>query len=335
MLAARLHGPGSIALEEVMRPAPGPGELLFKVEQAGICGSDVHVYKGHRSIPYPLTLGHEALGRVVEVGEGVSRVRLGQRVIVEPNIACGACEYCRRGQGTICPHKTVLGINTDGAFAEYLRVPATHAWAVPEHADWRDLIVVEPLAVAVHALAVSGVQPGDDVMVLGCGPEGLLLTALLTSTRIHVRAADLNPFRVQAARDLGAEAEVMTPETAETLQRELLGSRSPMTLFECSGSAEGTAWCINAVPRGGKVVLIGLSESPVPVQPLRYVREGMALVGSLIYDHPTDFRRALSLTTRGFTLGHLINRVFPFGNVQEGLEAAAAGMVLKGGLDLT
>lgn len=282
-----------------------------------------------------MTLGHEAVGRIVAVGDGVSAGRLGERVVLEPNIPCGTCEFCRRGRGVICPEKQVLGINANGAYADYVAIAASHAWTVPEELDWRDALLIEPLAVAVHALAVSGLVPGDEAIVLGCGPEGLLLTALLAAANIRVTAFDLNPVRVVVARELGAAGHVMTPDVGRQFADDLHRSGRPQTIFECSGSVAGTQWCVDAAPRGGAVVMVGLAERPVALQPLRYVREGISLVGSLIYDHPTDFRRAVNLVTGGLRLGHLIDQTFPLERIQEGLEAAAAGRLIKGGVALS
>lgn len=123
MRAARLHGPRVLRVEEVPLPDLWPGEVLIRVERVGICGSDVHLYNGHRPAPYPLILGHEAIGRIPAVGDGGPEELKGRRVVVEPNIPCTVCPLCRRGRGTVCPNKRVIGVNTDGAFAE---CPVSH-----------------------------------------------------------------------------------------------------------------------------------------------------------------------------------------------------------------
>lgn len=336
MRAARLHGPRELRLDEVPIPAPRPGEVLIRVDRVGICGSDVHLHAGHRQAPYPMILGHEAIGRVTEVGEGVSEGMVGRRVAVEPNIACTTCRMCRRGHGNVCPNKRVLGVNEDGVLAEYVSVPASHAWVASDEVPDRDLVLVEPLAVAVHAFAVSGLVPGDRALVLGCGAIGLLLTQLLSVARISVTALDLEPRRVEAARQMGAaEAMVVGRESGETIAARTREGGEPSTLFECSGAAAGAAWCIRAVPRGGRVMLLGLTAEEVPFSPLRIVREGISLVGSLIYDHPDDFRRTLNLVEGGLRAGHLVEGEFPLEEAEAGIVASAESRVVKAVIRIT
>ncbi len=336
MRAARLHAPRVLRVEEVPLPGPRPGEVLVRVERVGICGSDVHLYAGHRPAPYPLILGHEAMGRIAAVGDGVTGDLVGRRVVVEPNIPCTHCSLCRRGQGTVCPNKRVLGVNVDGVFAEFAAVPASHAWVASETIPDQDLVLAEPLAVAVHALATSGLVPGDRALVLGCGAIGLLLTHLLSAARISVTALDLDTRRVEKARALGAaEAMPMSQEVGEAVAARMRDTGEPATLFECSGAVAGTAWCIRSAPRGGRVVLLGLTAEDVPFSPLRLVREGVALVSSLIYDHPRDFRRTLNLIEGGLRAGHLVEHEFPLEEVGAGLEAALGAQFAKAVIRVT
>lgn len=329
MRAARLHGPGVVRVDVVPPPSPQPGEALVRVDRVGVCGSDVHLFRGHRPAPYPLIIGHEALGWIEAVGTGVRPDRVGERVVVEPNVACGSCIWCRRGRGAICPNKRSLGVNVPGAFAEYVTLPASHAWAIPEELPWQEAVLIEPLAVAMHAFSVSGLRPGDGALVLGCGAIGMLLTHLLATVGVNACAIDLDERRVEAARRAGAvEAINMTRDAAPGLAERLRGSAAWPVVFECSGAASGAAWCFDAVPRGGTVVLLGLAAETVPLQPLRVVREGITVIGSIIYDHPDDFRRTINLMQRGVRVGNLVEREFPLDDVAEAL--VAAGGVLAG-----
>jgi 2-desacetyl-2-hydroxyethyl bacteriochlorophyllide A dehydrogenase len=330
MRAVRLHAPHVVRVDEVPRPAPEPGDVLVRIDRVGVCGSDVHLFQGHRSVPYPIIMGHEGLGRIEAVGLGVSADRVGHRVVVEPNVACGACAWCRRGRGAICPNKRSLGVNVPGAFADYLTLPATHAWTVPDALSWQDAVLIEPLAVAVHAVAVSGLIPGDAALVLGCGTIGLVLTRLLATMRIGAYAIDLDERRVDAARRAGAlETAVMERETASALAQQAYAKATWPVIFECSGTASGAAWCLEAVPRGGTVVLLGLATEPVSLQPLRVVREGVVITGSIIYDHPDDFRRAIALVRGGLRIGDLVEREFPMDEVEAALRAAGGALAGK------
>lgn len=329
MRAARLHAPHAVQVDEVATPSPQPGEVLVRVDRVGVCGSDVHLFRGDRPAGYPLIMGHEGLGWIEAVGTGVSADRVGQRVVVEPNVPCGVCAWCRRGRGSICPNKRSLGVNAPGVLAEYVTLPSSHAWAVPEELPWQEAVLIEPLAVGVHALSVSGLQPGDGAVVLGCGAIGLLLTQLLATVHVNACAIDLDERRVEAARRAGAvEAIVMTGDAAAGLAERLRGNAARPVVFECSGAVSGAAWCLDAVPRGGTVVLLGLAVETIPMQPLRVVREGITVIGSIIYDHPDDFRRTIRLVQDGMRVGHLVEREFPIGDIEQAL--VAAGGVLAG-----
>lgn len=223
-----------------------------------------------------------------------------------------------------------MGVNAEGAFAEYVALPARHAWPVPETVPYSDAILVEPLAVAVHALSVSGLMPGDTAVVLGCGTIGLMLTMLLAAARIPTTALCKHRRRQEAARRLGAnEALLMDAGAAEDVRIRLAQSTDAAVVFECSGSAVGAGWCLKAVPRGGRVVMVGMGAEDVALQPLRFVREGISLVGSMIYDHPDDFRRALDLVVGGLRAGHLVEQEFPLEETRAGLEAASSGQAIK------
>jgi threonine dehydrogenase-like Zn-dependent dehydrogenase len=213
--------------------------------------------------------------------------------------------------------------------AEYVTLPANHAWTIPKALAWQEAILIEPLAVAVHAFSVSGLEPGDGAVVLGCGAIGLLLTHLLATVRVNVCAIDLDERRVEAARRAGAvEATVMTGDVAHRLAERLRGEAAWPVVFECSGAVSGAAWCLEAVPRGGTVVMLGLAVETVPLQPLRIVREGIRIIGSIIYDHPDDFRRTIRLVQEGMQVGHLVEREYPLDNVERALRDA--GGVLAG-----
>ncbi|MDR7455421.1 MAG: alcohol dehydrogenase catalytic domain-containing protein, partial [Armatimonadota bacterium] len=300
-----------------------------RLDRVGVCGSDVHLFRGDRPAAYPLIMGHEGLGWVEAAGGGVSPDRVGDRVVVEPNVPCGVCAWCRRGRGSICPNKRSLGVNAPGVLAEYVTIPSSHAWAIDESLPWQEAVLIEPLAVAVHALSVSRLEPGDGAVVLGCGAIGLLLTQLLATVRVNAYAIDLDLRRVEAARRAGAvEAAVMTGEAAPGLAERLRRDGAWSVVFECSGTASGAAWCLDAAPRGGTVVLLGLAVETIPLQPLRVVREGITVVGSIIYDHPDDFRRTIRLVHDGMRVGHLVEHEFSLQEVERAL--VDAGGVLAG-----
>ena len=165
-----------VSIHETAAPQPGEDEVLIRPILTAICGSDVSFFEGHRKPPaYPMCLGHEVVGTIAALGENVSKLTVGQRVIVEPNYPCGKCKFCLNGKGNICPNKKSLGVSIPGCFSELFVAPAEFCFAIPDSISDADAVTIEPLTVSLHALWQSGVQAGDTISVLGCGSTGLLL----------------------------------------------------------------------------------------------------------------------------------------------------------------
>ena len=297
MWSGQLQAARQIALTKAVEPKPGPGEVSIQLHQVGICGSDVHLYLGHRKVGYPQVIGHEGMGYIHQVGEGVSYDRIGERVVIEPNFPCLKCPTCLRGQGNICPQKGVLGLNRTGCFAEYVLVPEAFAHALPAAVADADAVVIEPTAVAYHALFNSSAKPGDTIVVIGLGAIGLLLTHVASRMGYRVLVLELYQPKIDLAIEQGAipvplaeKAEQQIPELGARWQAE--GVRA---VFECSGSAKATSLATAAAPAGAEIVLLGLSDQEATFQPLKTVRQGISIVPSLIYQHPFDFQRVIQL----------------------------------------
>ena len=334
MQAAFLDIPGHITLRDVPLPKPGAGEVRVKLNQVGICGSDVHLFLGHRLLNQPTVIGHEGLGIIDSLGAGVMERTVGERVIIEPNIPCRQCRYCLSGRGTICPNKRTIGLNEPGCFAEYITLPADYCWAVVDTVSDADAVTVEPMAVAVHALFLSGAKPGDTIAVIGLGAIGLLLTHLALALGYRVFVTERNADKVKIATDLGAESVSPTGESTPAEQSRMLAdvwlSNDVCAVFECAGSAITASLATSAAPRGSEVVLVGLSEKPAAFTPLKVAREGIHLVPSIIYDHPFDFQRTLQLIqARVIRPGFIISSHHPIRNLQTALETAAGGLETK------
>lgn len=325
MKAAALLGPRQIEIRDADVPALSPHDVLIQPIRAGICGSDVSLYVGHRQPPYfPFTIGHEFVGRVVEVGAAVTRLSVGQRVIVEPNFTCGACRFCLSGRGNICPNKKSMGVNVIGCFGDYTIAPDEFTWPVPDTVSDSDAASIEPLAVSLHAILQSGAKRGDTVAVVGCGVVGLLLIHIATARGIRTVAHDRIPGKVEIAARLGAKASE-TDDVAQLWLRENVSA-----VFECAGVTASTELSIGAAPRGSKVLLLGLSTAPASFVPLRLVREGVCIEPSLIYDHPADFELAIRLVADGtLSPSTIVTDTFPFASIGRALDAATTGQAGK------
>lgn len=321
MKAALLIAPETMSIDATAEPNLASGDILIRPEIAGICGTDVSFFTGHRVVPYPFILGHELSGRVVALGEGVSKFRAGQRVIVEPNYPCGRCALCLAGRGAVCARKLSMGVNVPGCFAQYAVAPAEFAWALPDHISDPDAAAIEPLAVSVHGLLQSGARAGDTVAVLGCGVVGLLLIHAAVAAGVRVVAHDRFAAKLDMARSMGA-AVVSEGEDAEPLwQRENVS-----TVFECAGASGTVELALKSAPRGAQVILLGLPSTPATFMPMRMVREGINLRTSMIYDHPADFAYVIDLVAKG-TLhpAAVVTHTFPFEAVGDALALAARG----------
>lgn len=331
MKAALLYEPLKIEVGEMDIPDLKPDEVLIKPKFAGICGSDVSLFAGHRTPhAYPLLLGHEVVGNVLAVGEQVQHITTGQRVIVEPNFSCGVCSYCRAGRGNICPNKKSLGVTVSGCFAEQFIAPAEFVWPISDEIADEDAVTIEPLAVSLHALWQSGCQIGDTVAVVGCGATGLLLIQAAVAQGMHVLAHDQLAGKQEMARQLGAWVDPR--EEAAALWRH----RAVTTVFECAGASSTVELALNSVPRGGQVVLLGLASSSASFTPLKFVREGIRMSGSIIYDHPSDFARTIALVEqRILSPSSIVSHTFPLQEVEQALRLATTGEYGKILLDMS
>lgn len=204
MKAAMLLEPGRLVIADVPDPEPEPGEVLIAVGGVGLCGSDMSVFTGRWTAPaYPWIMGHEAYGVIEALGPGVSPHRLGQTVVVEPNVPCFACHQCDRGWTSACISRRSIGMNRPGALAERMVIPEPFAWAMPD-VPVTDLVCVEPSAVAVAALRRLGAPLPDSALIVGVGAQGLVMSLALMERGVTVFAQDINPERVSFAGDLGA-----------------------------------------------------------------------------------------------------------------------------------
>ncbi|HET8625801.1 MAG TPA: alcohol dehydrogenase catalytic domain-containing protein [Thermomicrobiales bacterium] len=297
MRAAVLRGPREIAVERVPAPAPGPDEVLVAVEAVGLCGSDLHLYTGERPAATPLILGHEIVGRIVAAGTLAPAGRVGERVVVEPNIPCGDCTRCARGLGRICARKESLGLTRPGGLAEYVGVPAGFAWPVPDDLPLADAATIEPAAVAVHAVGRADAPAGATVAVVGCGGVGLLVAQVARVRGYRVVGVEPHTGRRAAALAAGV-ARVADGGDAATVGA-FFEAEGALAIFECAGLAATAQLCLDAAPPGSRVVLVGLAADDVALNPLRFVRAELEVRGALIYDHPADFAATIDLVASG------------------------------------
>lgn len=265
MKAAVLQRANVMTMEERPRPEPGPGEVLVRVRSVGVCGSDVHYYTHGRIGPFvvqsPLVLGHEMAGTIAALGPGVTSHGVGQRVAVEPGVPDRVCEFCRSGRYNLCPNVQFMATPpVDGAFTEYVVMPADFVFPLPDHVSLEEGAMVEPLSVGVYAIHRSGLRAGQDVVVLGAGPIGLVTLQVARAAGAGaVTVVDLDAHRLEVARTMGA-THVVDAAHEDPQQRimELTHGRGVDIVFEAAGSPTTAALAVRLTRRGGRVTMIGL-----------------------------------------------------------------------------
>lgn len=286
MKTARLHGPGDIRVADEPVPVPGPGEVLVRVGAVGICGSDLHWYEessiGDAVLSRPLVLGHEAAGTIA------SGRRAGTRVAIDPNIPCGRCDVCARGLPHLCPDVRFLGHSTtDGAMRELIAWPEDRLVPIPDSIDDAAGAMLEPLGVAIHAMRLAQLRPGDTIGVFGAGPIGRLLIRLaLASGASAVVATDRLAHRVAAARADGATATIVDGGREIDVLREALGGRPLDTAVEIAGDDDAVRTAAALVKPGSRVVVAGIpagDTTAIPASLLR--RKGLDLRFSRRMNH--------------------------------------------------
>jgi L-iditol 2-dehydrogenase len=320
MRASVLRGVGDVAVEERPIPEAAPGEVLVRIGSVGVCGSDVHYYEHGRIGPYvvdhPLVLGHEAGGEIVDLGPGVDSLVPGQRVSLEPGVPCRSCPQCLAGRYNLCADVKFFATPPyDGAFCEYVAMPAAFAHPVPESISDDSAGLLEPLSVAVWGCRRGRVTAGSRVLVTGAGPIGLVCAqAARAFGATEIVVTDINPHRLGLAQQMGATAldVSQTPVGASGFE--------PDVLLECSGNPRATLEAIRTVARAGHVVLIGMGGDELPI-PLPYVQDH-ELVVTGAFRYANTWPTAIALAASGLVeLDRLVTGHFALEEVERALTA--------------
>lgn len=320
-LAATVLAPESFEVGAQYRPVPARDEVLIAVERAGICGTDVHIVEGSYELAsYPLVLGHELSGTVIEAGADVLQVEVGDRVTVDPNIPCLACAECRRNAFNHCLNMRIVGVNRNGGFANYLVVPERAVFPIGD-LSFGAAALLEPLACVLWGLKRARMEPGRRALVLGAGPMGcLLVQALRFAGASAVVAVDRVPYRLEIAASLGATATV--PSTDESalarhadhgydLVVDATGSPAVLQGAFAYARPNATIWAFGVAP----------AEAEIRVSPFELFRRDLTLFGSFALNRTFD--EAISMaTTPGLELEALVSHVVPLADFAKGMDIA-------------
>ncbi len=325
-------------LEEVPAPEIGPNDVLVRVKKTGICGTDLHIYRwdewSQRTIPVPLVVGHECAGEVQAVGSHVNGFQPGDRVSIEGHITCGYCRNCRAGRKHLCRNTSGLGVNRPGCFAELVAVPALNVFKLAADIPDEVAAFLDPLGNAVHA-ALSFDVVGEDVLVTGAGPIGLMAAAVVRQVGARfVVVTDVNEFRLDLARKMGVSYAVNPRERSLSDVMAHLGMSEGFDVgLEMSGSADGFRDLLAAMNNGGRVAILGIPSAPMSIDWTQVIFKGLMLKGVYGREVFETWYKMASLLQAGMNVTHVLTHRFPAARFPEAFEVMQSGRCGKVILD--
>lgn len=324
MRAAIIDTPNSVRVGEVPDPKPRDHDVVVAVGACGICGTDLHIADGHfPPTPYPIVPGHEFAGRIVEVGANApGGFSVGDRVAVDPSLFCGHCGPCRAGHGNLCANWGATGDTVDGAFAEYVAVPAATCYRMPDEMTYQQGALVEPVSCAVHGVRRVGVEAGERFLVLGAGTMGLIMQQLLQRAGALVTVVDRNTERLGRPRELGAVATVA--DVAE------LDDETFDAAVDCTGAVAAIEAAFDSLRRGGRLLVFGVApeEARVSLSPFRIYNDEITIVGSMAVLH--SYGAALNLVATGaIDTSSLLTETLPLEQFGDAMQLMRSGRGLK------
>ncbi len=283
MVAVVVSSPGNLSLVTPVEPErPAPGEVLLRVERAGVCGSDMHILHGSNPFArYPRVIGHEFAGSVAAIGENVTGFSIGQRVVVDPVLSCGHCYPCRIGRPNVCGHLQVLGVHRDGGFRDFAAVPAGNCVKIPDHLPTAIAALAEPFAVAANVLSRTGIGAEDSVLIYGAGTVGLTVLQMAKMHGARCLVSDPDTARLARAQTFGADL-VIDPR-ATSLAEAAAGEHDglgPSVVIDGAGTPALLEEACRLASPAGRIGLLGFSPAPCNVSQQEIVRKELTVVGS-------------------------------------------------------
>jgi len=321
MRQAVIAGPRAFEVQDVEPPQPAPGEVLVRVRNVGVCGSDLHFYRGHFPVPPGFVLGHECAGEVAALGEGVTGWAPGDRVALELFIVCLTCAQCRSGNYHLCPARKGHGINIWGGLREYIAVPAYALYRLPDEIDFDLGALCEPLAVAVHGLRLVDLKFGEKVGVLGAGTIGLMsIAAARAMGASFIAATARHPHQRAMAQAIGADAVFEASDAGVAPMSAALGG-ADVVVETVGGEADTLAQSLSVVGVGGRISVLGAFTKPVQIHPILFLLKEARIIGSNCYGRPgrqSDYEIAIEIMRRDADrLRPVITHRFPLEDVAQ------------------
>ncbi|MCH8529452.1 MAG: L-threonine 3-dehydrogenase [Saccharospirillum sp.] len=335
---AKLKAEEGIWMTEVPEPEVGHNDLLIKIRKTAICGTDVHIYNwdewSQKNVPLGLVTGHEYVGEVVGMGQEVSGFKVGDRVSGEGHITCGYCRNCRAGRRHLCRNTKGVGVNRDGAFAEYLVIPAFNAFRLPVEVSDEMAAIFDPFGNAVHT-ALSFNLVGEDVLITGAGPIGIMAAAVARHAGArHIVVTDINDYRLGLAKSMGATRVVnVANEDLKAVMSDIHMTEGFDVGLEMSGVPSAFRSMLAAMNHGGKVALLGIPPGEMGIDWSQVIFKGLELKGIYGREMFETWYKMASLIQSGLDLSPMITHQLPIDDYQQGFDIMRSGQSGKVILD--
>jgi threonine 3-dehydrogenase len=321
-------------LEDIEIPKPGMNDVLIRVRRAGICGTDVHIYKwddwAQRTIPVPMAIGHEFVGEVVEAGSNVADFHPGDIVSGEGHVVCGRCRNCLAGRRHLCAHTMGVGVNRPGAFAEYIVLPMTNIWRHAPTVDLDIAAIFDPFGNAVHT-ALSFPVLGEDVLVTGCGPIGLMAVAVARHAGARfVVATDMNPFRLELAKKLGATVALDVSKGTLSEVQQQLGMKEGFDVgLEMSGNGQAFRDMLANMSHGAKIAMLGIPDKDMSIDWRTVVFNMLTIKGIYGREMYETWYKMTVMLESGLDITPVITHRFHYTDFEKGFQAMIGGAAAK------
>jgi len=329
---SKLHAEEGIWLvNDVPMPNVSPNDVLIKIKKTSICGTDVHIYNwddwAQKTIPVPMVVGHEYVGEIVELGSEVTEFRVGQRVSGEGHIVCGRCRRCLSGDLHLCRNTIGVGVNRQGAFAEYLSLPATNVFPIPDFISDDLASIFDPFGNAVHT-TLSFPMVGEDVLITGAGPIGIMAASVARHAGArHVVITDINEYRLNLAREMGAVTHainVKDQDLKKTMDK--LGMKEGFDIgLEMSGNPQGFQQMIDTMAHGGQIALLGIQPPNTAIEWDKVVFKGLFLKGIYGREMFETWYKMTMLMQCGIDISPIITHQFSIDDFQQGFDVMRSG----------
>jgi len=323
----------SFRVEKVRTPSiKDKRDILIEVKLAGLCGTDPAILEGRHPATPPVILGHEYVGEVLDVGEEIRNANVGDHVVIDPNIKCGICRWCRRGRENLCENMTTLGIYIDGGFAKYNVAPQTAVYRIPDDMRWKDAVLIEPVSCALNGVSRANIKLGDVVAIIGAGPMGLIWTQLAKQRGASlIIVSDLVDRRSETAKRMGADI-VVNPKEEDFVElvKEVTDGRMADVCVEVVGNPVTVEQAMAATGYGGRTVIFGTTGKglKVPIEPYDTMRYEKQVIGSFIACH--TFPSAIDTMYKKIVNSDLmITHEYSIEKFQEAIDAHRSGEAIK------